>query len=303
MASVRAPGEDGVIEIELCRRCHMAWLDEGEWERLPKRPRLSPDDEPARPLPDEAVEAIARADAERIAARDPNLPMPETYALEWATGLYRDDGHRGRRLLVTPVTGVIAVLVVIAIAATLIRGSGDLFELGPGGLVGIGIVGLQVLLHAWVAVYYLFTFGSEVEARIGSVRTVAMLVTAAAAGTLANAAITPDTESVVLGAIASTASLAAFFALAFPKVPFQMLVVWLPVVRWVRLSARTLGAIYAGYAVIVALPALVAGKPSAAAAFVASAGVGLLFWVAWRDQLVAARRVARVAADSVVVRS
>lgn len=297
MALVLAPGEAGVVEIDLCRRCHIAWIDEGEWEQLPKKPTLPEGEVSVR-----AVEILGRAEGDRI-TRDE--PWPQMWWPQWVVASHglpvRDDTEP---VFLTPVTLMVGILMVVATVAAYIYGLDEAvarFGLIPAEADRLGGLTMftSFFLHGSVGhllgnLYFLIVIGSAVEMRIGSQRTAIVLVASLATALVVHMVLDPHPANPVVGASGGIAGLFVLFVFAFPKVPFQILVVSLPIVRWFRVSAATLGGLLLAYNVVGALFQLGGWSSVSSLGHLGGAGAGIIFWLAWRAEIKRAHRVASV---------
>jgi membrane associated rhomboid family serine protease len=297
MAAVVAPGESGVVDLDLCRGCHIAWIDEGEWGQLPRRPR-GPDAE----LPPRAAEAMGRAEHDQV---QPDDLWPRMWAWQWIAGILRlparDDG---RPVIFASVTWGVGLLMVIATLAAYVYGLDEAvarFGLIPaeadrfGGLTLFTSFFLHAgLFHLLGNLYFLIVIGSAVEMRIGSPRTAIVLLASLAAALVAHMALDPLPATPVVGASGGIAGLFALFVFAFPAVPFQILVVHWPIIRWFRVSAATLGGILLAYNVFGAVFQLAGWGQVSSLAHLGGAGAGIVFWLAWRGEIRRAQRMAEV---------
>ncbi|MGH2437681.1 MAG: zf-TFIIB domain-containing protein, partial [bacterium] len=76
MVAVTASEDSAGLRVEICRKCHFFWFDQGELDTLPANPTPQAD----RPMPQEAREVMAIAEVQRIAAQykhDPGSAAPE----------------------------------------------------------------------------------------------------------------------------------------------------------------------------------------------------------------------------------
>lgn len=297
MAAVTAPGESGVVDLDLCRRCHIAWIDEGEWELLPRRPRL-----PAAELPARAAEIMGRAERDRI---QPDDPWPQMSGWQWVAGILRlpvrDDN---RPAVFMPVTWGVGLIMVIATVVAFMYGLDNAiarFGLIPAEADRLGGLTMftSFFLHGGVVhlignLYFLVVIGSAVERRIGSRRTAIVLLASLAAAVVVHMALDPRTEVPVVGASGGIAGLFVLFVFAFPAVPFQVLIVQLPIVRWLRVSAAALGGLLLAYNVVGAALQLGGWGGVSSLAHLGGAGAGVIFWLAWRAEIKSAQRVAEV---------
>lgn len=303
MASVKAPGESGVVDLDLCRRCHIAWIDEGEWEQLPRRPRL-----PEGELSVRASQILTRAELRRQRAEAPPGPA---MAWQWVLAIFglpaRDDGRRPSFAPVTLALGLAMVMATVAAHLYGLEAAVNRFGLVPSEPDRLGGLTLltSFLLHGGVLhlvgnLYFLVVIGSAVERRIGSRRTVVMLLASLATATLAHMALDPRPGVPLVGASGGIAGLFALFALAFPKVPFRVFVFLLipPIFRWIRVSAATLGGIFLAFNIVGAWYQLGGWSDVSSLAHLGGAAAGVIFWVAWRAEIKSARRVASVTAHS-----
>jgi membrane associated rhomboid family serine protease len=297
MAAVTAPGESGVVDLDLCRRCHIAWIDEGEWEQLPRRPRP-----PTAELPERAAEILGAAERHRV---QPDDAWPQMWLWQWVAGILRlparDDG---RPVTLMPVTVGVGLLMVIATIAAAIYGLDEavarfgLIPADPDRLGGLTLF-TSFFLHGGVVhllgnLYFLIVIGSAVERRIGSWRTAMVLLASLATALVVHMALDPRPAVPVVGASGGIAGLLVLFVFAFPAVPFQILVVQLPIVRWFRVSAATLGGLLLAYNVVGAVLQLGGWGGVSSLAHLGGAGAGVVFWLAWRGEIKRAQRLAEV---------
>lgn len=297
MAAVTAPGESGVVDLDLCRRCHIAWIDEGAWKQLPRRPRP-----PRSGLPQEAAVIMAMAENDRVQSDD---PWPQLSVWQWLAGILRlpvrDDG---RAVGFVPVTWGVGFLMVLVTIAGFIYGLDaavarfGLIPAQPDRLGGVTLFTAFFLhggfVHLIGNLYFLIVIGSAVESRIGARRTATVLLASLATAVVVHMALDPRPAAPVLGASGGIAGLFVLFVLAFPAVPFRVLIVQMPLVRWFRVSAATLGGLLLAYNVVGAVFQLGGWGGVSSLAHLGGAGAGIIFWLAWRGQIQRAQRVAEV---------
>jgi len=299
MALVQAPGEAGVVDLDLCRRCHIAWIDEGEWGQLPRRPRL-----PEGELPVRASEILTAAEVQSLQSR---APLPPSKPWQWAAALFglpaREDGQRP---VFAPATWTVGLLMVVATIAAYLYGLEEavarfgLVPAEPGRAGGFTLVTSFFLhggiIHLLVNLYFLIVVGSAVEQRIGHRRTVVILAASMATAALTHMALDPLPAIPLVGASGGIAALLAVFALAFPKVPFRIFVFApiLAIARWIRVSALSLGAIFLALNFVGVWYQLGGWSSVSSLAHLGGAAAGVIFWLAWRTEIKTARRVASV---------
>lgn len=298
MALVVAPGESGVVEIDLCRVCHIAWIDEGEWEQLPKQPSLPEGEMPAR-----AAEIMGLAVPDRVPKDD---PWPQMWWPQWVLASHglpvRDDSEP---VFLTPVTLIVGILMVFATIAGYFYGLDDAvarFGLIPAEADRLGGLTLftSFFLHGSVGhllgnLFFLIVIGSAVEMRIGSQRTAIVVVASLAAALVVHMVLDPQPAVPVVGASGGIAGLFVLFVFAFPAVPFRILYIGVPIVRWFRVSAATLGGLLLAYNVVGAIAQLGGWGGVSSLAHLGGGGAGIIFWLVWRGEIKRALRVASVA--------
>ncbi len=299
MALVLAPGESGVVEIDLCRRCHIAWIDEGEWEQLPKQPSLPEGEVSVR-----AAEILTKAEVSSLQSR---APLPPARPWQWAAALFglpaREDG---RRPVFAPVTWTVSLMMAVATIAAYAYGMEEavarfgLVPAEPGRVGGFTLLTSFFLhggiIHLLVNLYFLIVVGSAVEQRIGHRRTVVILAASMATAALAHMALDPRPATALVGASGGIAALFAVFALAFPNVPFRIFIFvpYLAIARWIRVSALSLGSVFLALNFVGVWYQLGGWSEVSSLAHLGGGAAGFIFWLAWRTEIKTARRVAAV---------
>lgn len=271
MATV--PVGEPAVAVDVCPPCRFAWFDRGELAALPQPAAATP--KPA--LPPEAAQALAMAQVDRI-RRDADAVPEAVSPVRWLPtlfGLPIEVGSPALRRLPLTTWGV-----AIAVAAISVVAFGDLLPwvqawgLDAGAPLRRG--GSTLLTHAllhgsWLHLlgnlYFLLTFGDNVEDLLGRRRFAALLAASIVAGGLAHVATAPAGIPLI-GISGGTSGLLLLYALAFPRVRLGLLVwfrpVTLPVWAWV--------VFWFGLQVV---GAAVGGGPVAYASHVAGALVGV----------------------------
>jgi membrane associated rhomboid family serine protease len=211
----------------------------------------------------------------------------------------------GKGVVFAPVTWAVAAAMIIATVAGYLYGLDaaiERFGLVPAEPDRLGGLTLftSFFLHGGVFhlvgnLYFLIVIGSAVEERIGARRTAIMIVASLATAALAHMAYDPRPAVPLVGASGGIAGLFALFAVAF-RVPFRMFIFILipPVMRWVKVSAATLGAIYLAFNLVGVWYQLGGWSDVSSLAHLGGAAAGIVFWLAWRGELKVAKRVAAV---------
>lgn len=219
------------LTLDMCRTCHFVWFDPGEFDRLPKKQPIAEPTAP-RELSAEAKNIVALHEMERI-DRDARGPMlqetaqgPEE-AWQWIPGLlglpvqYDAETVARPPLITWCVMGLLAAVGLLAlgnlerVVETLGFIPAEAFRYGGFTFLSTFFIHGGIA-HLLVNLYFLFTFGDNVEDLLGKLRYVVLIVLATLAGTVAHAL--SDTSSMIplVGASGGISGVLAFYALSFP---------------------------------------------------------------------------------------
>ena len=256
---------DHALEVDVCRRCLLAWFDFNELESLPAT-ATSPAAQPE--LPPEIKEKLALWELERMRRREEGkfcsdeLPENPVHWLAGILGLPVELDAPAVRCLPWITWGLAAMCIAVFFATwhdTL--GFAEAFGLIPADLFRLG--GLTIFssffLHADIwhllgNVYFLLVFGDNTEDQLGRLPYLGLLLCGQLFGGLCHALFLPRDTMPCIGASAAISAVIVFYALSFPKAKIGVVFCYyLLVLRWIRFSAA----------------------------------VGLVLWIVWQTVLVA----------------
>jgi membrane associated rhomboid family serine protease/Zn-finger nucleic acid-binding protein len=213
-----------VVVVDACRHCDLVWFDAGELEQIPKRRRY---DHEAVAQADRLVSEARRGLELRHAKRseaDALLPVASPLAIVIAFlgfPVEADHPRLARRPVVTW-TACAALLVAFALEKA------GLFTADDAGFVPADWTragGLTVLSafffhvdwgHLLGNVWFLYTFGDDVEAQLGRRRYLALLLAGVLFGAIGHAAGDADRTTPLVGASAGISAVLAFYGLQYP---------------------------------------------------------------------------------------
>ena len=292
-SEVPLPVEGGEVHLDVCIGCQFVWFDPKELEQLPQRP--VPDEEP---LPDEAREKIAVAEAESVAHKAdfeerPYGGPPDTW--KWIPGVFgmpvecQVPALRSEPWL-TWSLGVTLVGLFFLSAANL---ESLVLQYGfmPADPLRLG--GLTLLsaffLHAgpWHLIgntYFLIVFGDNVEDYLGRVRFVILLVLATAVGNLVHMLGEPHSEIPCIGASGGISGVITFYALKFPEARLGILLRFFLIFRWLYMPAYVALILWFLMQLFMVFLQMADLSNVSALAHMGGAGVGVAAWLMWREK-------------------
>jgi membrane associated rhomboid family serine protease len=251
MASVDWDGSEGPVALDLCRRCHLLWADDGEERALP----VATDPRPRREGRDpRAVEAIARFELEHQRAlqqhREAQGPDDPWKAVAGALGFpveMGSDSYGLRPWATWVLAGLVAAASLLALqdlaSAIAAWGFVPADALRRGGLTLLSSFFLHAdAFHLLVNLYFLVVFGDDVEEAAGWRRLLLLLAVSTVAGNLLHLAVAPRPDVPVIGASGGISGVMGWYALRFPRRRVGTLffyAVWLrfPALAWVAIWA------------------------------------------------------------------
>ncbi|HWP86173.1 MAG TPA: rhomboid family intramembrane serine protease [Terriglobia bacterium] len=295
MKAVALPLDGAALDLDICTRCYFVWFDASQFEALPP-PRPSSGRE-AEKLPLEARLALAKMEVEQLDTRPdftlpPSEPPPEGWkAVPAIFGLpVKQESNPLVELPLatwllaglTAVLGGLALLNIDAVAAD--------FGLIPAELWRYGGLTLltSFLLHGSLPqlagnLYFLLTFGTDVEDYLGSGRFLLLLLIASLAGSFLHVSVHPGSATPLIGASSAISGIVTCYGLQFPRarIGFLLRLPRLFFLRWVNLRAWVYVLVW------IALQAMGALRPAEGLtqvslwAHLGGAATGFLFWFLW----------------------
>lgn len=294
-AMLYAPVEGGAerVEVDVCRRCHLVWFDVGEHERLPAPPPA-----PAETLSPHARTAAALLRVEMLARRADDESefsgeMPDEW-WKWIPALFglpvEQQAPGMTRLPVLTWFLAAALILCGVLAATSADDLAQEFGFIPAYPLRWG--GLTLLTYIFIHggawhlasnLYFLLTFGDDVEERLGRPRFALLLLASAVLGALAHALLEPRADIPLVGVSGGVSGLLVYYSLQFPRARIAFLIrhyyfgrwltmpAWFAFILWMLLQFAGMWLQVAGF-----------GQVSAAA-HLGGVAAGIWLWLAWRN--------------------
>lgn len=296
MKIVQATSPDGSFPVDVCRRCQFLWFDKGEFEAMPPLPPPPPTQEES--LPQEARERMAEEQVRYMGER----AREESFAEEGPDESWKKiAGFLGLPVeLDNPVhqapwlTWTVGMLMVLATALSYphLREIVDRFGLIPlhpwrlGGLTLVTSFFLHGgIVHLLSNLYFLATFGDNVEEILGRRRLVLLLATAAVAGDALHITLEPQSSLPCVGASGGISGIIVFYALQFPQAQLGFCLRWWYRFQWWQMSAIWAMVIWVLLQFWGAAKQIAGFSDVSSVAHLGGAVVGFLFWLGLRWKL------------------
>jgi membrane associated rhomboid family serine protease len=279
----------GIGTIGLCRRCQLAWFQEGGLARCPQRELPTA----AAALPAEVRRELAMAEVKELARRkhDGSTHDPPDAWWKMLVGMLglpveAETPALSRRPLATwTVTALMVVVTLLTLqhvnGAIAAGGFVPADPLRHGGLTLVSAFFLHAgLIHLLGNAYFLMMVGDNVEDVIGWRRFLLLLAASDLGGNLLHALFDPHSQVPCVGASGGISGVMAFYACAFPRARLCLLMRW----WWWRIPAW--GA-FAGWVVLQAIGAweqVMGLSHVSSLAHLGGAAVGIGWWLWWRRQ-------------------
>lgn len=289
---------DHDLSLDVCDRCQLIWFDPGELDLLPKQPPSGKAPE----LSPRARELLAVYEIERIqrdAEREGTgtaVAGPEE-AWKWIPGLLSlpveyDAPVKSRASVVTwSVAATVALVSLLAFTdlQAFVASFGfipaEAFRLG--GLTALTSFFIHGgLWHLAANLYFLVTFGDNVEDFLGRARYLTLIAVATVFGAILHALFDPQSAVPVIGASGGISGILAFYAFAFPRSKVGLTHFWYLAYtdgRWVCLPVWM---IFVGWLILQFIGVwqqLVGWSNVSALAHLGGAAAGFLLWIVWRE--------------------
>lgn len=275
------------LELDVCRGCHFLWFDPNELEQIPEKPPHEPTLDER--MPPEVKEMLALKQIERI--RDDEFakgPIESWQYLPASLGLPIEQGGKLNytRPWITWLLAAICVLVAIVNYAWV---DADLlisrFGLIPNDLLRMGGVTFitSFFLHGGIwhligNMYFLVAFGDNVEAALGRIRYLLLLLAAAVGGGLLHSVFDSRSAAPLIGASGGISGVILFYALMFPKARLGILASFYHIYKWFAIPAWFALIGWIGLQIYGVLTQLAGFSNVSALAHLGGAMVGLAFW-------------------------
>jgi membrane associated rhomboid family serine protease/Zn-finger nucleic acid-binding protein len=280
------------FDVDVCQRCQFFWFDNTELTSIPKKP--TPPAEPEKELPQAAREAIAlakveqiRKDADRTDFSGGDVPDDPWQVLVGFLGLpVEEDCPELRRRPI--VTWTLSGIIFIFSVAVLIAGRPALEQFAfipdqPWRLGGLTLL-TSFLTHGSIGhllsnLYFLITFGDNVEDVIGRKRFIVVLLLSALLGDVLHWMMEPRSSLPSVGASGGISGIIALYALAFPDAKLGRFLRVGYYFRWIQFSAKWGFALWLLLQVITAALQLKGRTHVSALAHLGGAVVGVAYWL------------------------
>lgn len=295
-------GHDEQVQLDVCRGCHMMWIDRGELAMLPLQPGKEPPDgrirspeaaEVLAPMLAEAERRKASADWPGPAGRD--VPDDPWHAVLTFLGFPVEENAPARR--VRPwLTWTILGLCILATAGPM--GSGQLEEMiRRNGFVpddpwrnGGATLLTSFFLHAgWLHLifnmWFLWLAGDNCEDLLGARRFMGLVFGGALAAMGFHAWFDPRPDTPLVGASGGISALLGFYAFALPHVRLVMCwrIGWYPF--WMRLKVGHALVLWLAGQMIGLVMQLSGSGNVSSLAHLGGVFAGIGFWLLWRKRL------------------
>lgn len=280
--------------IDVCDRCHFVWLDAGEWDDLPNAQIATPKADPLHRAPIElrervAVERLKRQEAE-LEDLEPGGPKDWW---QWIPGLLkfpieeRQPTSGKWPLAMWGLAGLILLISLMAFSD--LRAAIEAFGLVPADPLRHGGTTLLLsffihgsIMHLLGNLYFLATFGDNVEHFLGPFRFLILLLLATLGGDILHILLDPDSTVPCIGASGGISGVMAYYALQFPKAKISILIYYF-YGGWLRLSARWMFALWIGYQFLILWLQAQGVSNVSGAAHLGGVLAGFFFWLLTRD--------------------
>ena len=289
---------DAPMQLDVCRTCHLVWLDHGEEEQLP---RSEPEPvqaalEPA--LPDEARKALALWKVGELREAHLRSAPPSTRGGRLA-------GYLGLPVLENAAPTTDPALFTWAVAVFMMLASlwawkepllDSEFGFLPGDpwRHGCATPFTSFFIHGSLGHllgngYFLLVFGAAVEALLGPLRYLSLLAAGVILGVAGHVLVDPRSDILLIGASDGISAIIAYYALAFPHARVRIFIFhrWLaygqqPAWRWLSISVRTALVLWIGLQLRDTLHQAQALTHVSSAAHLGGAAAGFIAWLLWR---------------------
>ncbi|MEE2830134.1 MAG: rhomboid family intramembrane serine protease, partial [Myxococcota bacterium] len=289
-----------------CLRCQFIWFDPGEFSAMPAAlpAQGGAPDVPTRELPAAARMALVRAKMESIAQNTDMGPEVPDGLADFLAALFllpvelEVDEPGLRRPALLTWTLCLAVLVTSILAFPKILGLPNwepsidyqawaLSTADPWRMGGVTLLSLFFLHGGWLHLlsnlYFLVSFGDNVEDLVGRLRFALLLVVATLVGSLSFCFVHSGEEILAVGASGGISGVLVAYVLLFPRAKLGFLFFWRWLIRvpcWAYLGVWILLQVSGATGEV-----LGDGSEVAYVAHLGGAAVGLAAWLLWRDRL------------------
>ncbi len=218
------------VEVDVCRRCHVLWLDASEREQLPPRTTNMLTES------DEYKESLKQLDEYRAFGNEWRKELtPMRYILMFLGFPYEiDKGHLKRAPELTWVLLVLTVVISIiafrneALMHLFAYHDSDGFLKKVFSSFSVFFVHANIW-HLFGNMYFLYLFGDNVENELGIKNYLRLIFWSTVVGTLSYAMFFSEPKSVLVGASGGISGIIAFYMLRFSHSRFAISILYYPV--------------------------------------------------------------------------
>ena len=274
------------LAVDVCRSCQMVWFDPGEADRAPLLPVRG-----TRTLPQEALERIARTEAQAIAAEynrryaeqmtvDEALPLVPGFA---GLPLEAEQRKLDRYPIATWI--VVAILFATGLWSLAAPEAADRYGLVATEIDRLGGATFltAILVHSsafqlGTNLYFLLIFGDNVEDRLGPATFLLLLVTGGLVGNGMHAILDAGQAETLMGAGGAVSAVTIFYAFSYPTAELR----YLRLAQWHTMPASA-GLLLWFLTKLVSTHEIFGRTEPSIWPYVGGAAVGLVFWMLLRD--------------------
>jgi membrane associated rhomboid family serine protease len=290
MTQVCAPTEDKTPVVDVCKRCQCVWLSQRDIDALAAMPLPA---DPRQTLTVEDREKLALAQLELMKEQQKIEDRRQQYPDEWWKMLVAAFGVpveiSGHEVAGVPwVTWTTAALIFVVSVLAFPNLDSHVEEWGfvaddmfrHGGLTFLTPLFLHAgWFHLLGNLYFFLVFGDNVEASLGRLEFLALLIVATIAGTLLHAMLAPDPTIPCIGASGGISGLLIFYLLRFPHIRIGIFIWIYFYIRWVSLPAWIFLLLWVLFQGLGAAMQLFGGGNVSYLAHAGGAAAGLLFYL------------------------
>jgi membrane associated rhomboid family serine protease/Zn-finger nucleic acid-binding protein len=249
MKAAWLPAGSGNLQIDVCLRCHMAWFDKSEYERTPGNagdPQWKNKNIPLAARLAMVKLHVAALDPRPDVEVDTTPPREGWKAVPAFLGLpvKQEDLNPLQQAAATVCLGLAAAAIGL-LALYLTPGMLQDFGFIPAQASRLGYASVVTAIflhgslpHLATSLYFLLTFGADVEHALGTARFLILVLAAAAGGDLLHALAYPGSTVPLVGLGPAISGLLAAYGLRYPNARIGF-ILRLPLIvyRWVNLPA------------------------------------------------------------------
>jgi membrane associated rhomboid family serine protease len=272
------------VQLDVCTGCRLVWFDPKEYSEMPLP-------SPGQPIPVEVTDLLGRWEARVRAGTPVESEQSKRWVdrrWKWIPAVLGMPVERDSALLLFQpwLTWAVAAAIVAASGVAFFHLEALVYQFGLipaqfwrfGGLTFLTSFFLHAgLFHLASNVYFLLTYGDNVEDYLGRTRFLLLLLLSALVGDGLHVAVDPESTLPVIGASGGISGVITFYALLFPQARLLIMTRWL--LYWpLRMRARTALLLWILLQLVGVWQQLAGFSRVSSLAHLGGAGVGLAFW-------------------------